>query len=103
MQDGATGHTSNENTKIFEVTAPHVWGKGIWPGNSPELNPIEHVRSILQESVFKKPIPTDLGTLVRRLTEKWDSLNVTFLGKLTRSLPNRIREVQKSGGISTTY
>jgi hypothetical protein len=83
--------------QILKEKVPRVGGKGLWPGNSPDLNPIEHIWSVLQQSVFKNPVPKDRDGLIRRVTETWNSLDVTFLSNLTRSFPNRILEVRKAG------
>jgi transposase len=40
MQDGASPHKSSQHTPVFEA-----WSVTLleWPGNSPDLNPIEKI------------------------------------------------------------
>ncbi|XP_035714868.1 uncharacterized protein LOC110858831 [Folsomia candida] len=43
QQDGAPAHTAKVTTKVLEALLLTVWGKGVWPGNSPDLNPLENL------------------------------------------------------------
>jgi transposase len=103
MQDGAPAHTTNQNMEILKTKYSRLWSKGVWPGNSPDLNPVEHVWAVLQDSVFEKPIPTNRDSLIKRVLKTWNCLDVNFLRKLTRSFPNRIRACQKAGYGHTKY
>ena len=40
MQDGTNSHMTKVNDKRLKENIPNYWEKGIWPENSPDLNPI---------------------------------------------------------------
>ena len=43
QQDGAPAHTSKVAIKWLENNLNSFWGKGVWPGYSPDLSPIENL------------------------------------------------------------
>ena len=43
QQDGAPVHTSKVAIKWLENNLNSFWGKGVWPGNSPDLSPIKNL------------------------------------------------------------
>ena len=70
MQDSATSHTERTNMNIINAKFDRVWSLKEWPGNSPDVNPIEHIWSKLQDSVFKEPRPFNRETLIKRVREE---------------------------------
>ena len=103
QQDNAPGHIIKSVTAKIKAAYPMAWIKGVWPGNSPDLNVIEHLWNDLQESVFEEPIPRDRQQLIDRVVQKWNSFTEERLSKLVHSFPNRIREVIDSDGGHTSY
>ncbi|KAJ4444934.1 hypothetical protein ANN_06733 [Periplaneta americana] len=57
-----------------------------WSGNSPDLNPVEHIWSRLQDSVFRAPTPRYRVELVTLMQGEWDSVNQEDTFKLNESL-----------------
>lgn len=101
--DGAPAHNSSSVMKIVNMNFERVWSKGMWPGNSPDLNVIEHVWAKLQESVFIEPLPTDRHSLIKRIEETWYNLDQSYLENLVESFPNRIDQVINNEGKHTSY
>lgn len=103
QQDMAPAHSSKVTSKFLKESDLETWSKGQWPGNSPDLNVIEHIWHQLQESVLVEPRPTTREELIQRVQEKWDSIGVDELKKLVESFPNRIKECRLGNGKHTQY
>lgn len=103
MQDGAPAHTAKESMRLLGEHISTVWGKGTWPGNSPDLNPIENLWPYLKNSAYEQPIPRTRSSLIRRFQKKWKEISVTVLENLTQSFPKRIRDMQIACGGITKY
>ena len=58
MQDNAPAHTSKETMKLLNEQSFTLWGKNVWPGNSPDLNPIENLWAYLKKNIYPKNVKT---------------------------------------------
>lgn len=103
QQDGAPAHTSRDACKFLADNFDTIWGKNIWPGNSPDLSPIENLWSILKEKIILYPYPKSTSELKKRINDAWDSINNDVLEKLAESFKDRILEMLKKHGRTTSY
>lgn len=101
MHDSAPCHTAKKvkiflgekNVKVLE-----------WPGNSPDLNPIENLTELMKREIFQENI-TNKRSLIERLIAVWhrsDSIKDNCR-KCIESMPKRIRAVIDARGGSTKY
>ena len=99
QQDNAPAHNSR-STHAF------LADKGVnlldWPGNSPDMNPIETVWDIIGKKIAKD-MPTSSKQLWESVKKHWYGLNKNTLQPLYNSMPNRIRAVIRNKGGATPY
>ena len=99
QQDNATCHTAQSTTAWLQRHNITVMGKGVWPANSPDLNPIENLWSILEEELkCEKKTPQDLPSLEKALQAAWSRIKPETLTNLILSMPDRIKSVIKARG-----
>lgn len=53
QQDGAPAHHARKTQDWCRGNFPGFWEKGTWPGNSPDLSPIENLWAIVKEELNK--------------------------------------------------
>lgn len=73
-----------------------------WPAQSPDLNPIVNLWSIVDRRLCNRQCNTE-AELFQFLLEGWNSLPVDLLNRLVDSLPDRCRAVSESRGFPTKY
>lgn len=100
QQDGAPCHTAKKCTKWF---ADHGVEVMPWPGNSPDLNPIENLWSRLKKLLFGKNL-SNKDQLIQATINAWfHVITPENLKKLVESMPRRCAAVIKSRGYPTRY
>ena len=100
QQNNAPAHTSLKTRNFF-------WENGItilenWPPQSPDINIIENMWSILKKNVHKRR-PETVDELWTIAQEEFHKIPQTYVAKLYESIPRRLEEVVKFSGHPTKY
>lgn len=101
QQDLAPCHTSKAVTKVFEQNQIKVLD---WPGNSPDLSPIENLWAIIKSRLRTKDC-TSKTKLIQNIIQLWyhDEQILGNCHNLIDSMPKRVEEVIKNKGGHTSY
>lgn len=101
MQDGAPCHKAKSVTKYLEEKRIPLLR---WPGNSPDMNPIENVWECLKRELGKENITTRVH-LIERIIHHWnhnEKLKETAMNCI-KSMPRRIEALLRVKGGLTKY
>ena len=98
QQDGAPAHHATSTRQWCRDNLPGFWEKGVWPGNSPDLSPIENVWAIVQNELDMMEPATTEKALIRNLQRAWLSISAETLDNLMCGMPDRMRECVRLGG-----
>ena len=98
QQDGAPAHSSKKAMSWLEAHVGLFWGKGIWPGNSPDLSPIENLWSIVQSKLNEMPAATNRDSLIKNVKTAWSEIDPDTLENLICGMPERIKTCIKLKG-----
>ena len=74
----------------------------LWPGNSPDLNPIEHVWAEMKR-LLRDRDTSSLPKLEAEIRDIWENLDRSYLKALFDSVPDHLSEVIKNKGKATKY
>ncbi len=75
-----------------------------WPAQSPDLNPIENLWSILKRRLRdRSDYPRNADHLFELLQQEWFAFPESILHNLIRSMSTRVDLVRRSSGGSTKY
>jgi transposase len=99
QQDNDSKHTSGVTRAFLDANRVSLLP---WPAQSPDLNPIENLWSILDSKV-KDRHPKDENDLFNILQTAWNELDPHILQNLIESMPNRCEEVIKLKGYPIKY
>ena len=101
QQDNDPKHTSK---KAKTWLKDHDFEVMVWPPQSPDLNPIEHLWGHLKRKLagHDKP-PGGIQELWVRVQKVWNSIEAEECRKLIESMPRRVEAVIKAKGGHTKY
>ena len=101
MQDKAPCHTAKVNTKAL---ADHGINVLDWPGNSPDLNPIENIWGYMKRAIASDP-PTNRKDLTAKLLKVWfhDPKIKAMCISVVASMPQRLEKVITAKGGHINY
>lgn len=106
QQDGASSHSAKATTAWLEKKKINFMSCGraknaVWPSYSPDLNPIEHLWSILKDIVNRQHLETKIKTLDELktcVTRAWNSISQSVIQRCFDSLPSRYQKVIDANG-----
>lgn len=100
MQDGAPCHTAKSIKKwLSDCAIPYFKD---WPGNSPDINPIENLWSIMKRKLQYHDT-SSIPKLEAAIRKVWEDLEPATLQNLTLSVPKRLLSVIQRKGNITKY
>ena len=100
MQDGAPCHTARSVVNWLSENEIDYFSD--WPGNSPDLNPIENIWGLMKRKLRAIPTPS-VPTLIAEIQRLWDNYPADDLQHCALSLPRRLQEVKDRKGIPGDY
>ena len=101
QQDNDPKHTSNRAYDWFNNREINLLG---WPAQSPDLNPIEHLWTIIKKRVLQYDTPpSSIRELWWHLGEQWNLIPAEVCQNLIESMPRRCEAVIKAKGGHTKY
>lgn len=102
QQDGDSKHTAKATQKWLQENVPHFTTKDQWPANSPDLNLIENLWSILDRKVHARRARTLQG-LKKVIKDEWKKLSLETIQNLYDSYPNRLQQIIERNGDMSDY
>ena len=99
QQDNDPKHTSRRAKEFLQESVPEVLE---WPSNSPDINPIENLWSIVKHNVEKR-FPRNIDELNQYMTEEWEKIPESFLVNLVQSMKTRCQLVIEKNGERISY
>ena len=74
-----------------------------WPANSRDVNPLETIWIIVDETTYKDPAPKTLDELRQWLRFAWKNVTLDTPWELVHSIPHRLENVRKHTGRHSGY
>ena len=102
MQDRASVHKAQGTTTWLRNKGIRMFNGGIWPPNSPDMNPIEHVWPMVSRQLIGQVFP-DRDALWAALETAFRNVTPEQIMRLYASMPNRLDTLCKARGGHIRY
>lgn len=99
QQDNDPKHKSRIVKQFLDKEVPETMD---WPSNSPDVNPIENLWSIIKRRVEKRK-PINLKELDKFLHEEWEEIDMVIINNLIKSMKPRCLALIESKGERIHY
>lgn len=96
MQDGAGAHVKDESLRMLEELGVKVIA---WPGNSPDLNPIETIWNLLKRRIQEKySLVTSRAEMVAVWEAEWELLDIGTINTVIEHYVESMQDVVSQNG-----
>lgn len=108
VHDKAPCFRANATQELIEESGINFWGKSVWPGNSPDLNPTENIGSIIKNEVDafmaeeKHHTHSTLLETIEKVLRGLENRTDLF-AHLLGSFPARVKAVLAANGAHTKF
>ena len=80
----------------------HKWRADNWPSQSPDLNPIENIWTVLKTNVGNHK-PISVKELIKVIKKEWKALDPIYAENLVTSMKNHVSLLLSNGGDHILY
>lgn len=98
QQDSAPAHRARDTIELLRRETPDFIGPGLWPANSPDLNPVDYrIWGLVQERVYQTAI-RDVDDLKQRLITVWAELKQSVVDRAIEQWRPRLKACVRAKG-----